>query len=1066
MRLRVPCRSRWLPADQTHLSKEWGGTEPALLEDLLRYTADELPEMAALRERLVVGPHTAPFDGHPREQWRDFLVHLGVRVGLMPDAVPDSRLSSSGAAFMGNYFQVPSALSTTAVQSWRRAIGKSLPEGRAPRTVYLARTPLYRITGQDVHDRFPDSAKMVYARLIAYGLGTWPSETLTVTIRRHNYSPDAFSLPTPLTAFLRQASWLPVSTPGDRRTNTYHPAREAWSIRGDVPFAPVVATRVRTTLQANPTAEQRATALGLRTWDDITTAGDRVRLLATLLQSGRVTDTDVPAFRDAYEDAWADYVRDQQGGTPLDGLNPAPLVVSRGATIEVTDLAHHSLEPVFVQDSEERQRLHMLEQCDLPVLRLKGAEASTIAGRLAAAFGTRVRGISEVQPTVTVDGVIFTPSDAAARLLQSDDDWFADLLATLIDLNGRSVRTSRSNILRRADTILRRIRIVEADRVETGIGAYTVPAAHLAVPDDRYPTVLLTRSAEPLLERAAQPISELVGHPTIVDRLRFVLLSLDRAGYGTSAPPTPEVIAGVLGEPVARVHQARAAIRRPDEITLDILIPLVATYDLARARQLLGEDDSSPAEIAAWLCERAASEVSASALLEAVTEGLQQARSILGLDLRPLNAAIRDLGNPYRPLCDPEGIAQQFRAFVAQRTGQIVEALRAAYLPAYQAGAPLDRYVAQRGLTTLTADPQWAQDHYPGVSAALMLDRINDWLTAAGADRLGTAAELTPLEQIRSANRTVVLTWAREAARVVRAYENQHGIPPSGRPGEPVEVSDSAGAAGILDFQAIDAEQLPAWARQANRWPTGMPTSLDLNALGLPADALTRAQQQQQEQRRERDLRRRTVQIGAFSAVADESNYEQIATAVRSSITPEFRGSSGKTRLEAHTKPARLTTKASGGGLTAARQPRMPEARAAAIGLAGEIAALEWLKEQYPGLTELQCWVSGYRNILHSDGIGSDDLGYDIVVERGRRRLMFEVKASEAESYEFLLTPREIGQARGLKKSERYEILFVTNVFDATRRQIHRLPNPLDPAHSGSYRPIGEGMRYRFAIEP
>ncbi|WP_349881245.1 hypothetical protein ABIH81_30005 [Micromonospora sp. HUAS YX12] len=77
---------------------------------------------------------------------------------------------------------------------------------------------------------------------------------------------------------------------------------------------------------------------------------------------------------------------------------------------------------------------------------------------------------------------------------------------------------------------------------------------------------------------------------------------------------------------------------------------------------------------------------------------------------------------------------------------------------------------------------------------------------------------------------------------------------------------------------------------------------------------------------------------------------------------------------------------------------------------------------------------------------------------------MFEVKASESEASEFLLTPAEITRARGLKRNERYTILFITNVFRAAERRIHLLPNPFDPAHSAVYRPVGDGVRYRFTI--
>jgi hypothetical protein len=157
---------------------------------------------------------------------------------------------------------------------------------------------------------------------------------------------------------------------------------------------------------------------------------------------------------------------------------------------------------------------------------------------------------------MTVDGVVFAASDTTPLLVPPEQGWFADLVAVVIDLGGRSVRANRSDALRRAVTVLRRIRIVEADRIETGVGGDTIEAAHLAVPDDRYPTVLLRRSADPLrlFERAAPAISDLLGQPTLEDSLRLALMLLAQDGYGLDRPPDPAVIAKVLDKPVELVE--------------------------------------------------------------------------------------------------------------------------------------------------------------------------------------------------------------------------------------------------------------------------------------------------------------------------------------------------------------------------------------------------------------------------------------------------------------------------------------------------------------------------------
>lgn len=151
-------------------------------------------------------------------------------------------------------------------------------------------------------------------------------------------------------------------------------------------------------------------------------------------------------------------------------------------------------------------------------------------------------------------------------------------------------------------------------------------------------------------------------------------------------------------------------------------------------------------------------------------------------------------------------------------------------------------------------------------------------------------------------------------------------------------------------------------------------------------------------------------------------------------------------------------------GFTAARRLKISETQTAAVGLAGEIAALEWLKAKYDGVDD-GAWVSGYRNLVLGDGQGDDTLGYDLVVEQPRARLFFEVKASAREPGEFMLTATEIARARSLKKRERYSLLYVAHSLNSDLRHIYELPNPHYPKSARYFRSVGEGLRYRFDLQ-
>ena len=1078
MRLRVPVKGGgWIRADQAVLSMEWGGDDVSLLHDLLTRADEVSEELAGLRERLVVDPDEAPFRGHPVQPVREFLVRIGVRTGLSPDPIPRSTLRSDGRNFEGGYGLAPASLTPTTAAAWQAALGERRPSGLRPYTTYQSTTPLFRLPGQDDYEQFPSHLRMLYARLIAHGLSKWPEDTLSVTVRRYNDAADRFVVPTPVTAFLRQTAWTPITVPGERSKPTFVRPADAWSHFDDAPpFAIVIAPQVRRLLQATNLSQARARGLGIRNWDDPATAADRVRLLAALFEAGEVPETVLTNFRSAYEDAWIDAVTMTTGGTPLDSGERAPPVIARGTRLDIVDLRAGGVpDPVYVQDTDARKNVQLLEQCGAPVLRLRQAHAGRVASRLEHAFGARIRRVSTVTVTVRVDGDRFVPSAEAPLLVGTDREWFLDLVAAVIELRSGRFHRGGSAALRRSVARLRKVRVVLADHLDADIDGRAVTALSagtrwLTVSHDENPTLILRRHADDdearVLEHATAPIAELLGQPELGAAIRVALIDLAAVGYGVARPPDTAALAEALSEPAPRIQEIRLVIRRPEDIALDVLIPLVAVWDLTTARELeAGEDvPSTPVELAAWLAVRAGTQVEAGVLLAAaVDRDLDAARQALGIPLERLNAAIRELGGAHQELKDPERVTQQFRHFVAAHTAEILNELRHAYMGDYRAGQPLDRYLERRDLVSLLPDPAWVE-HYLVVPDDLVRRHVNDWLVAAGAQPLGTSPPLQPIDTLRRDNRGLTLGWVGHAVDVARAYEKAHDLPTSGLPGDAVEIVDAATSAGLMDFEQITLGGLLEWLQHTRRWPAGMPITLDKASLGLAHDAVQRAEREREEARRQREDSRRRINIDGAELTAEEANYSLIVDAVRQGITEEFLKTSAEVHLTELPSTARRTPGPGRPGATAGRRSIQSDVQTAAIGLAGEVAALEWVKVHYPGVTDYESWRSGYRNQVLGGTEGDDTLGYDIVVDTDKNRLMFEVKATTGDLAEFVLTEVEIVRAQNLKRRERYHILFVSHVLERDLRRIQLLPNPLDPRYGRFYRTIGEGLRYRFNL--
>ncbi|MFJ6443621.1 sacsin N-terminal ATP-binding-like domain-containing protein [Streptomyces sp. NPDC091649] len=1078
MRLLVPgADGVWIPATKALFSADWSEERAHLLEELIDRAQDVSEELAALRGRLTAPPGHHVFRGADRAEWHAFLGHLGVGTGLCPEPVPRSVLRADGRHFTDGRPPTPSLTPATA-DVWLRHVRRNLPTDRRPNTEYVGRTLLRRLPGQDDHHHLSDAAKRVYARLVAAGCSEWAAEGLQVTVRRYNEPGDSFTLPTPATAFLAEAEWMPVASARERADWRFVRPADAWT-HGDEAapsFVPLVPSPMRRAFQANDRAIRLTKGWGLERWDSPDTAARRVRELTELFGDGAVPETMMAAFRRAYEDAWVECA--EACRVPFPRGSEATVVVSRGGRLETVTLADGMDSPtavdhLYVEDTDARQLVQLLEQRGAPLLRMRNVHGNAVAALLEQCFGSPVRRISRARVEVRVDGEVFHAGTAGDPLITSERDWVLTLVAAVIDLRSGRFRRPTTESVRRGCAVAKRIRIVHAGVLTSVVDEIAERPGHggrrwLAVPHQDSPTLLLEgpgTGEEDLLQRSAAGIMELLHHPELADTLRMALLDLNAAGWGTGQSPDADAIADVLGEDRARVREIAATLRQPLDALLDILVPLLATLDLEAARALLSDDEApaSDEELDRRLAARLSPANHRALRAAARHPDLDTARRAMSLSLPELNAAITALGSTYRPLRNAEGIEQEFRHFVAGRRRSILDALRAGFLDAFRSGAPLTSYSENRNATGLVPDAAWADEHLH-LETALMQAHVDRWLTGLGAPPLGgTEAGLVPVDELRLANRPLLLAQLKRARTLIHAWEAAHALPPSGLPGDPESLAAEAAAAGLLDFLPLDEATTLRWLRMGDRWPAAAPLALTPEDLGLSAGQLGDAERREKRDRRLRQEERRHIVVDRARMSAEEDNYHAIVEAVRGGLTPEFLGSAGDAPLVALDRQTPRPPGPGRPGFSAGRRGKLSDTQALAVGLAGEVAALDWLRNRYDAVDE-SAWVSGYRNKVLGDGMGDDSLGYDLVVERKRSSLLFEVKSSAGGEEEFVLSPTEIARARSLKKRETFHVLYVSHALDADLRKIHLLPNPLHPRSAHFFRSVGEGLRYRFQL--
>lgn len=1076
--LRVPTRGgEWILASNALFSDAWQDEESTMLEELIARVGSQSPAIAELSNRMILPPDQWPFSLGDTTKALEFLEQIGVRRGLWPDQLPRSVISREGRWFedLSAITSVPMASESQAL--WRQALVSRAPSHLRPYTNYLSSAPQYQIPGQEHFNEFDDKTKRIFSQLIVCGLENWPDSTLEVGFHRYNNVSDTFAWPTPAYAFLEQAEWLPMANAKERNAWYFISPRLAWSHNASdeaAPnFAPLLPAAIRRLIDPRDRARSRLEELGLSYWDSPKTAPARLRLLAELLEQDAIPEVATASFKKAYEAAWAETV-DHGFEDPFLGHADSQLVVTRKTALDLIPLSEGpKSDSIYVQDADEVQTLRLLEHQGIPLVRARHEFGQGVAELLAPHFGERLRRVSEAEITVQVDGSLFRPGELGELLINEKRAWLLDLIASILELRSGSFRRLGKEAVRRTIERTRQIRIVLADTFETLVDGQPVDLQQaggrvLALPDNHAPTIILQRQNEMgeslLLERAASGIAELTGYPDLGATLRVALIDLFRRGWEDGDSPSLANIAQAIGEPVERLLEIREDLRQPIDQLRQILVPIVATFDIDMAKSLWDsiETMSHADEVVAWLEKHEVDlGIAASHVVSLCsTDDLNFVRSNLNIPLPRLNEAISNLGPPFREIRNVEGIERSFRSFVLANRESIISAVRAVFYPTYKSGGNLNQYRAYRDLQGLIPHPQWAEDYYE-VEEDIMRAEVEEWLAACGASL--TAAETwPPIDELRLKNRVRMLELVQTASILIGAWERKREQGPTPILGDAGPMVEEASVEGILDFEEVNENAIIDWFSRTGRWPEGMPRSLKSIDLGLSDQEVRLAEETRDENsRRQRELGS-VIFIDGQEFNAEQQNYSSIVEAVRASVTGGFLATPPKVLdLAQQVWQRRAGQRSQGRGTTAARRPRLSPAQQGAIGLAGEVVALQWLKANYPLATDAS-WRSGYRNLLLGGSDGDDSLGYDFEVLGPKIRLLFEVKSTTGDTLEFDLTDAEIRAAQRVRRGEHYFILFVTHVLQGDDRSIHLLPNPFGKEGIGRYRTIGSGLRLRF----
>ena len=1071
-RLRVPTTGGWIPADEAVFGPEWNTPMAQALAELLEAesTIDDLQEV---EQRVLLPPGSWK---HPRPlaDFTEFLSRIGVRDGLWPRPIQAAseesrRALDSWPSRIGSRLDLPEDV----VAVWQERIEECGSQPVYQTGSYRLSRPVMTLPGLSRHDELTPVGKAGFARLVVAGLAHWGDHASVVRWERIRGNDDVVDWPSPLQITLEEAAWVPILDPEGAGDREFKRPREAWHAaegRRDISsFSPLVEPEVRKELERSDEARAALVALGLHVWEAPRDAASLLEHLAALVDDGRTGVAGVHGFRKAAEEAWTRLLRAE------DLALPTRFPITRSGRLDTAEL---SSEELVIDNGQSRLVRLILDVTDHPVLVAAPVNGEAIVESLSVEMGeSRVTGIDDLSVRVTAQGSEVVPSSETGEELLSNFSWLREVLALVLETKGSQFVRFGEERKRQIRERLERVRVCEIPSAEVRIEGITIelpPRLRSVLPldHDRAPTLLLLESAEELLPSdLATGLGDLLEAPDIAGPLQNTLLKLERVSTGA---PTATAISEALEIDVDTLNDIRSHIRRSAAELATLLAPVVAmerSPEVTEEFRRRSADAASEGQLEDLLEQILGSRDRAEDLVSKALKcsSFEDFRTELGLEFVAFNEALEAIGEPaIRPVAEHE---RAMRHAVTQRREEIEEKLRARFLKKFRDGGSLEEYVEARSMGGLEPDPAWL-DHYAEPPPELIDKAIEEWIQGAAGAAPPTEEQLEPLAETRRQNRRAILELLPKLRTVIRAWaKRQKEEYRSEWDADLSAIADELGEAGLLDFDLLDENGALAAIATVDLLPADMPASLDREQLGLSEAELETAAQEVDEEDSESAQRQRSISIDGVDFGADETSYAEIARAIRSDIGANVTAGQARMAKLAPMPPAGGTSGGGGGGgggRNRRRRERLTDSQKAAIGLAGEVAAGEWLASHYPKEFSPSCWKSSYAAV---DGLpgGDDDLGYDFHLPLKRTNLHFEVKATTGDGPEFNLGESEVRFARqclewGSGNSE-YRILFVSYALDSRKRRVDMLPNPLDSQSRAYFRFPGSGLRCAFRLE-
>ncbi|EPF7975001.1 sacsin N-terminal ATP-binding-like domain-containing protein [Vibrio harveyi] len=1084
----VPTQSGWIDADQAMFGLGWSDAINGVkLDQFFKRAKGQSTEIMDRFGNFLLPYEQLNLETGTERDWFRFLEDVGVRDHLR--LFFSERLSENATVAW-----LPTALANKLKQSdlaknmWKSELEELSEKAWYNSVPYSARCDVWLIPGLMENSQLSEEVRKLYSYQLVKAINDIPSNRLRFRVSRKGT--NIIELSSPLSTFLKLMPWMPVARRGAKPS--FVSPQEAWFFNVDDEASPRFLTLIIPAISrflevGNISEFQRL--LRFRGLADKQYVQDSVEYLLDTVENGLVGESDTKRFKSLFSILWQKLVA---SGVEEKGISR--LVANVGERIEIVDFTLFADDQkCFYVDEDDPSKVSLLGNLEIPYFDFDRRFTDN-SWSLIRTVSPSIKRLSCEDLYVIVDGEKIDTETEMFSLEECFGSEFLDLLVLIAAHKGQHFFSATKSPLVNLRAQARKLRIVISNQVEVSIAGKvsSLPSSSngAVVTSMGDAKVLVIQTGEPnvsisILTAVSEQFAHALNYASLSNAFEATFLRLCQESWQLeSGDKLSDLFEKLIGVPSDGLNNTLKEVRGSLELSLRLAAVLAGVHNnnqlVDELNQIVSDaeevSDDEVIDILQPLANQL--EITSRQLLDklADTFDLRSLQEMFDISLLKLNTAVKYCDGFVKE-SNEKRHRQQFSSFLSENKGEIVDRLRKLYLNDFDSLCALDDYSAlKQEIGEIEPSSNWFYV-YDDLSDEVMESYLWNWLDERTSELAVADEELLPMDELREVNNKILREFWKDIGPVVSTWVHNTDEPVSeeiaGVWSDPVgSLSQSiinVGKEGWLDFRKLSFEKIAMWLSLYGYWPAGKEPVSDLSAWGINEHEIARKKELLRLEKEQLRKQRTVVMINSTEHSAEEEGYLDLYDTIKSTFseTTAFENA-GKREAKLEEFDRHVNTKSGGRGTFASSNSatKMSNEQKAAIGLAGEAFAFEWIKRHHDKMKiNNECWVSGYRNHIFADDNGDDSLGYDFIVKLKTVTYYYEVKATQGQNEAFEMGPTEVAAAQKFAsdKYNKYRVLFVSNVSDPSHTQISLLPNPFSVDGTKVMRLVGSGsMKFSF----